>query len=367
VLKGQWIGRYTGNVDGKVIINIDEVDDHFGATAFLYPDDRTIPSSAAYIVTENKSNKHLTKAIVNAINPQTGFQCDWEDIKRFYPDYVIFGKEANLEIDLVDDLLNINSISDNVVQFKCSIKKPVYSECSKIIAEELTWNEYKSKLVNLLGKSYLFRGQKKSWSLRTSFHRKGRYRIDEFINNDVRLLHQRICALTPHYFNLSDPLHNGAFFNLLQHHGYPTPMLDWTFSPYVAAFFAFRKYPKNYNGDDLVRIFIFNNELWKKSYPQIDNLNPSYPHLSVADFIALNNPRMIPQQAVTTATNLDDIEAYIQEKESQSGKKFIEAIDIPARFRNEVMQELSFMGITAGTMFPGIDGVCEELREKLFD
>ena len=31
------------------------------------------------------------------------------------------------------------------------------------------------------------------------------------------------------------------------------------------------------------------------------------------------------------------------------------------------MQELSFMGITAGSMFPGIEGACEELKERMFD
>jgi hypothetical protein len=30
------------------------------------------------------------------------------------------------------------------------------------------------------------------------------------------------------------------------------------------------------------------------------------------------------------------------------------------------MRELALMGITAGSLFPGLDGACEELRERLF-
>jgi len=85
------------------------------------------------------------------------------------------------------------------------------------------------------------------------------------------------------------------------------------------------------------------------------------------EFIAIDNPRLVPQQAVTTVTNLNDIEGYILEKETETGVRFSETIDIPANEREVAMRDLRFMGITAGSMFPSIEGVCEELRERNFD
>jgi cysteinyl-tRNA synthetase len=75
---------------------------------------------------------------------------------------------------------------------------------------------------------------------------------------------------------------------------------------------------------------------------------------------------MVPQQAVTTVTNIYDIEEYILGKEQESGIDFLKAVDIPAHERENAMAELKFMGITAGSMFPSIDGICEELREINF-
>ena len=213
----------------------------------------------------------------------------------------------------------------------------------------------------------MFRGQKKPWRLRASFHRRGRYRISEFTNKDVKQLHRRLSAITSHYFDLSIPEQNGSFFNLIQHHGYPTPLLDWTYSPYVSAFFAFRDWPIGYSGEENNRIYIFNYVAWQKNYLQFQYLDPPFPHLSVIDFIAIDNPRFVPQQSVTTVTNIDDIEAYVLEQEAISSIQYLRAIDIPARERNVAMEDLRFMGITAGSMFPSVDGVCEEIKELNFD
>jgi len=87
----------------------------------------------------------------------------------------------------------------------------------------------------------------------------------------------------------------------------------------------------------------------------------------VIDFTAIDNPRMVPQQAVTSLTNIDDIEAYIIDRQSDNNTQYLQAIDIPANQREEIMSDLRFMGITAGSMFPSIDGMCEELRERNFE
>ena len=181
------------------------------------------------------------------------------------------------------------------------------------------------------------------------------------------MLHQRLTARTRHVFNLQIPDELGAFLNLAQHHGYHTPLLDWTYSPYAAAFFASRQVPKNPVSKENVRIFIFDQPSWRSTFSQMIMLNAPGLHVSVIEFLAIENERLVPQQAATTLTNVDDIEKYFCTREDEQKCKYLSAIDIPWSERKKVISELSYMGITAGLMFPGLDDACEELGEKLFD
>ena len=366
-MRGQWLGSYSGGADGKVMINIDLVEDHFECVAYVIPSSKELPTSVAYFSTPNRTDEQVTKAYVAPIDPRTGLQTDWESIKALFGEGVVHSSEAKVLLKILDGRLHIDATTDSGATFAAALDKPTGNAESKIAVQRMTWNDFKANISSRSKLSFLFRGQSQPWSLCTSFHRRGRYRMSEFTNKDVKQLHQRLSAITRHFFDLTVPDQNGAFFNLLQHHGYPTPLLDWSHSPYVAAFFAFRDRPIDYEGEEVVRIYIFNNQEWQLQFSQSKNLDPPFPHLSVMEFIAIDNPRLVPQQSVTTVTNLHDIEAYILEKESETGVKYLEAIDIPANERELAMRDLRFMGITAGSMFPSIDGVCEEWRERNFD
>jgi hypothetical protein len=115
-----------------------------------------------------------------------------------------------------------------------------------------------------------------------------------------------------------------------------------------------------------VRIFML-DQRWITEIQQVMAADRAFPHFSIAEFIAIENERAVPQQSVSAITNVDDIETYLQQKEAEIGKgPYLTAIDLPASERNLVFADLALMGVTAGSLFPGFDGTCEELKEQNF-
>jgi hypothetical protein len=110
---------------------------------------------------------------------------------------------------------------------------------------------------------------------------------------------------------------------------------------------------------------MFDQIAWRQNLTQFVKVTGCPLHFSLMEFIAIDNERLVAQQSISSVTNVDDIETYIRGFETVD-IAYLQILDLPLRERPVVMRELSSMGITAGSLFPGLDGACEELRERFF-
>lgn len=370
-MNGQWLGRFAGSTSGSIVVNIDERPEYFEGTANLIEDDENLPDSVVSFRTVNKEpNFQFRTGVILAIDKKTGAGLSLEELRPRLGADQAFSKYADVRGTVDQDSLTLSWTTDTGVQGNCVLPRSKAGEPSELVPLRKNWTECREYVAELKESRLLFRGQNAPWRLRTSYHRSGRADLSRFLREDLQALYKHLSARTRHVFNLSIPDENGAFFNLIQHHGYPTPLLDWTYSPYVAAFFAYRgisnKKADAADANEKVRIHVFDQEQWRADLNQILFIIAPRLHLSIGEFIAIENERMIPQQAASTITNVDDIESYIQSVQ-QNRKQYLSAIDLPVSNRRQVVRDLSYMGITAGSLFPGLDGACEELRERNFD
>lgn len=236
----------------------------------------------------------------------------------------------------------------------------------------MTWNQYKTWVSELVqGKiSFYYRGQaNETWKLQTSFHREAnnqKITLPQYIDTIIPEVIYHISAIHNEFIDLRNEHEFGTLLALVQHHGFPTPLLDWTLSPYMAAYFAFREVHDNNPISDNIKIYIFNYEEWAKSFHQLIDLRDTMNlFVSIIRPYAKFNPRLIAQQGVFTITNVDDMEEHII-LNSTENNKFLHSFSISVKEKPNVMRELNLMGINDMTMFPGIEGICRALKSKFF-
>lgn len=175
--------------------------------------------------------------------------------------------------------------------------------------------------------------------------------------------------------SLVEESENYELWSVGQHHGLMTPLLDWTYSPYVALFFAFEK--EDNSERNLHRaIFMLN-----KTYIEADERCPS---VHVLEPRKDDHGRLVNQAGLFTYTDYENtLENYLldslkdevlgevsMEEEVEKTKelaKYICKIYIPNQERTECLQHLRMMNVHHASLFPDLLGAaqyCNLLMEQ---
>lgn len=238
-----------------------------------------------------------------------------------------------------------------------------------------TWKTFKSFVDDLAatGRSPFFRGQSQdTWGLVSTYHRLVNPGDPSVYWQTLELVRDYISTWTSRAWDLKDNLDLASFLGFLQHNGFPTPLLDWTRSPYAAAYFAFEEVNDPAPASDNIAIFAFDHAAWSRDWKPIYDVQSGIPHVSVLMSQSRGNQKQILQQGAYTFSTVHDQEKHIRDYEARytaqhgQAQTYLTKTLISVHEKPVAMRDLGLMGITHMTLFPGVEGVCRHLKNALF-
>lgn len=256
----------------------------------------------------------------------------------------------------------------------------------------MTWSEFKEAIREEMPASsrfraykddgssrFVFRGQANSdWKLQTTLERAGhpnlalgRYMQNcgsarRFLGNIVPCEVKFDEDASVAYRDIQRRFPNYEYAGYLRHHGFPSPLLDWTESPFVAAFFAFRNVDKD---AESVRIYGYQSDTGhgkgsEHGVAQLELLGP----------IASIHERHVTQQCWYTWCFREEQERVIicphedgfaaSRKGTTTDQDVIQYWDILSTERDTVLADLFQMNITPFSLFRTIDSAAETAALK---
>jgi hypothetical protein len=248
-----------------------------------------------------------------------------------------------------------------------------------------SWAIFQKTLAESKYRTWAFRGQsKEEWPLFSSISRylkDFKVHPDAWLNQESRIV--RVFKRKAHLFLDHVPQMDDDFqwLALMQHHGAPTRLLDFTWSPFVAVFFALEKAITSaaiwaVNPEKIYSARIRSGKKGEYYEPYKYNLRTGgnyekYYLNKHFSFVLYGEPFVMNQRIVAqsgTFVYSSDLNLSIDQILSIYPNpkdllvKFVINTD---KIRDEAMYELFNMNITNATLFPGLDGMTRSLAYEL--
>ncbi len=244
--------------------------------------------------------------------------------------------------------------------------------------QEVLYHDSFASELNRFRSNYVYRGlENVHYDLSTSLNRLGESHLERHLLRNFRK-----------YSQLEEQ--NKSIWNWLaiaQHHGLPTRLLDWTYSPFVALHFATNDFTtfnqdgmiwainyydaKNYLPDQLKEIIddegshIFTAEMLDKAVRSLDELRS----LRKEDFVLFFEPpsmdqRIVNQYALFSMMSNPDV--LLNRWLNGINIRHFRII-IPKRLKWEIRDKLDQSNINERVLFPGLDGLATWLKRHYRD
>ena len=245
-----------------------------------------------------------------------------------------------------------------------------------------TWKQFKGFTENLLDE-WIYRGQSNAeWDLKTSLERTDFF--NKYENIEFWFLTEFQRSAKNFIADEYTPDNLTEWLSLMQHHGAPTRLLDFTRSPQIAAYFAFEE--ENKQSEDVAIWAIRSSILENYAVSHLEfylskEFHKSNHHLTDEIFEKVfwrnefscafpiepfkTNKRFYLQQAtfIATANSVDPLMEQLDFLEEAKSKAIVKII-LPKSLRKEILAELQKMNINRATLFPGLEGYALSLKMR---
>lgn len=233
----------------------------------------------------------------------------------------------------------------------------------------VNWENLKIEKSGFYVSTPIFRGHANaSWKLETTFERMIGREIDtEVYYRKIQAVRPPVVSITGQHWDIPDKFESGKlpptgypFMVYLRHHGFPSPLLDWTRSPFVAAFFAFRS-QERLKGD---KVAIYSYIEWRGEAKTFRGQEPVIHGLGP---YVVSHKRHYSQQCEYTICwkEVGDGYAYSNHEaafaDNNSDQGELTKYTLPVSERGKVLKQLHRMNVTAFSLFGSEESLMETL------